>query len=224
MWTAVPCYAAHWMFKLSSSVVFFWTGIFSSAWNRLCYIQRSSLCVIRFKSWSLIVDSTLSPASVPQEPLGWVALLHFPVFFSPRPVFSCDLRAVCKAVQSRMDSIRWNDRLIVFNELFWHRFVLLSLFADQTYLTLPHLQPPTGSMFISSVHLRLCGKPMCVRVYLCLLCAFVRVLCDQRGRRAGGLTQLMESDVQCRAPEAFSSLAVIQTFRESDGVRRPRLF
>lgn len=187
MRTAVPCYAAHCMFKLSNSGSFFFrNGIFSSTRNRLCYIHRSSLCVIRFKSWSQIVDSTLSPASVPQEPLGWVALLQFPVFFS-LPVFSCDPRAVCKAEQWRKDSLRWDDRLIAFNELFWHCVVLLSLFADQSYLTLPICSLQLGlrsslACICASVE-NLC---VCVCIYPCL-CASVSVcaLCDHRGRQAG---------------------------------------
>lgn len=42
----------------------------SKAQNRSSNIHYSSVCIIRFKSCSLIVDNTLSSMSVPQAPLG----------------------------------------------------------------------------------------------------------------------------------------------------------
>lgn len=107
-------------------------------------------------------------------------------------MFSCDPRAVCKAEQWRKDSLRWDDRLIAFNELFWHCVVLLSLFADQSYLTLPICSLQLGlrsslaciCASVENLCVCVCGfilacVRVCVRLWVCVLCVIT-----EAGRQA----------------------------------------
>lgn len=105
------------------------------------------------------------------------------------------------AKQKNGDPLRWNDRLIAFNELFWHGAVRGALSQIKVIWHDP-------SELSAPVHLE--HASVCLRGvwYLCWCLYF--------WSEEVGLTHLMERNVQRRprdTQDAFSSLALIQTFR-----------
>lgn len=140
----------------------------STTQNPTSNIHYSSMYIIRLKCCSLIVDNTLSSVSVPKAPLGVSgpgSCAHLSLFFPF--IFSCDPKAVCKAEKSSRDSLRWNGRLIEFNELFGHDADILCLFTRHSCMTLPicNLQP-----WVSLVRYHVAES----------VCVFVSG-CDQKG-------------------------------------------
>lgn len=134
-------------------------NVFRSTKSRLSSMYCSFLWIITLKPWALIVVNTLSSVSVPQAPLGWRAPLHFPVIALTPELFANQRNTEC--------SLRWHDRLIVFNELFWHDVVPPILFAERGFLTWP-----------------ICNHQLCVHVFPASLALCVCVSVSAQGAGA----------------------------------------